>query len=90
MMASGLLKEVETLYSKKNLNALQTVGYSELFEYIDGKYNLDAAISKIKQHTRNYAKRQMTWFRKDDEIKWFHPSEVKKAIDYIDSMRNDR
>jgi len=90
MMASGLLKEVESLYLKRNLNALQTVGYSELFDFIDGKYNLDEAILKIKQHTRNYAKRQMTWFKKDDEIKWFHPSEVKEAITYIDSMTHDR
>ncbi len=64
MMEMGLLKEVESLYPYKNLKNLQTVGYSELFDYLDGNYSLEEAIDKIKQHTRNYAKRQMTWFRK--------------------------
>lgn len=64
MMEMGLLKEVESLYPYKHLKNLQTVGYSELFDYLDGNYSLEEAIDKIKQHTRNYAKRQMTWFRK--------------------------
>jgi tRNA dimethylallyltransferase len=65
MMAGGLLEEVQKLYPFKNLIALQTVGYSEIFDYLDGEMTLDEAVDKIKQHSRNYAKRQMTWFRKD-------------------------
>ncbi len=75
MMGQGLLAEVEKLYPQKELKNLQTVGYSELFDYIDGKYSLAVAIDKIKQHTRNYAKRQMTWFKKDKEIVWFNAGE---------------
>ncbi len=70
MMEQGLLEEVKQLYPQRHLKNLQTVGYSELFDYIDGKYTLDEAIDKIKQHTRNYAKRQLTWFRKDKEFHW--------------------
>jgi len=70
MMGSGLLKEAEALYPFRHLKALQTVGYQELFDYLDGKYILDEAVEKIKQHTRNFAKRQMTWFRKDPDITW--------------------
>jgi len=70
MMGSGLLKEAETLYPFRHLKALQTVGYQELFDYLDSKYSLDEAVEKIKQHTRNFAKRQMTWFRKDPDITW--------------------
>ena len=71
MMAMGLLAEAEGLYPYNDNKNLQTVGYTELFEYMDGKCTLQEAIEKIKQHTRNYAKRQMTWFTKDKEIKWF-------------------
>ena len=66
MMAEGLLEEAKSLYPFKHLNALQTVGYTELFAHFDGEMTLDEAVDKIKQHTRNYAKRQMTWFRKND------------------------
>lgn len=71
MMQQGLLEEVELLYPLRSLKNLQTVGYSELFEYIDGKLTLNEAVEKIKQHSRNYAKRQLTWFRKDEEMHWF-------------------
>lgn len=71
MMEAGLLKEAEALYPKRHLKNLQTVGYSELFDFFDGKYSLDEAIDKIKQHSRHYAKRQMTWFKKDPEFTWF-------------------
>ena len=71
MMAMGLLAEAEGLYPYNDNKNLQTVGYTELFEYMDGKCTLQEAIEKIKQHTRNYAKRQMTWFTQDKEIKWF-------------------
>ena len=70
MMGKGLLDEARQLYPYKHLNALQTVGYSELFDYMDNKYSLNLAVEKIKQHTRNYAKRQLTWIRKDSDVKW--------------------
>ncbi|CAN5769950.1 tRNA (adenosine(37)-N6)-dimethylallyltransferase MiaA [soil metagenome] len=70
MIEQGLLEEVAALIPCKNINALQTVGYKELFDYFDKKYLLDAAIEKIKTNTRHYAKRQLTWFRKDNSIKW--------------------
>ena len=70
MMEQGLLEEVKELYPLRTLKNLQTVGYSELFGYLDGSYSLEAAVSKIKQHTRNYAKRQLTWFRKDLQMTW--------------------
>ncbi len=71
MMKQGLLAEVEKLLPYKHLKNLQTVGYAELFDHLDGKCTLAEAVDKIKQHTRNYAKRQMTWFKKDPEISWF-------------------
>lgn len=70
MLQQGLLKEVEALLPYKHLNALQTVGYTELFDYLDNKISLDRAIELIKQNTRHYAKRQITWFKKDEEINW--------------------
>ncbi len=70
MMEQGLLNEAEALYPQRHLKNLQTVGYTEIFDYMDGQYTLPEAIDKIKQHTRNYAKRQMTWFKKDKEVIW--------------------
>lgn len=70
MMEMGLLDEVRKLVPFKHLNPLQTVGYAELFDFLDGKYSLDEAVEKIKVNTRHYAKRQMTWFKKDAEIHW--------------------
>ena len=75
MIEDGLVAEVRSLLPFRNLNALQTVGYSELFDYFDNKIGLDETVDKIRQHTRNYARRQMTWFRKDKEIIWITPSE---------------
>lgn len=72
MIGEGLLAEVEKLYPLRGLKNLQTVGYAELFDYLDGKCGLDEAVEKIRQHTRNYAKRQLTWFRKDKEFTWFN------------------
>lgn len=83
MMANGLLEEVKQLYTHKSINALQTVGYQELFNYIDGKYDLDEAIRLVKRNTRRYAKRQLTWFKKDAEIKWFEPSRLDQVIEYL-------
>lgn len=83
MMKQGLLNEVNQLEQFKNINALKTVGYNELFDYLEGKYTLDEAVSKIKQHTRNYAKRQMTWYRSDEEITWFEPTQLDKLISFV-------
>jgi len=77
MMKQGLLAEVESLLAFRKLNALQTVGYKEIFEHLDGKITLDAAVENIKKHTRHYAKRQMTWFKKDTEICWLQASDEK-------------
>ncbi len=83
MMQDGLLDEVRNLYSLRHLKNLQTVGYSELFEHIEGLYTLQEAVDKIKQNTRHYAKRQMTWFRKDKEMHWLQaddPQVVDKIL----------
>lgn len=79
MMQQGLLQEVQQLYPHKYLKNLQTVGYAELFEYLENKMTLAQAVEKIKQHSRNYAKRQLTWFKRDDEWKWFMASEAEIA-----------
>lgn len=76
MMQAGLLEEVKQLLPYKQLNALQTVGYAELFDYFDGKWTLEEAVERIKINTRQYAKRQLTWFRKDKEIQWFAPGDI--------------
>lgn len=78
MIEAGLLEEVKRLVPFRNLNALQTVGYAEIFEYIDDNISLQKAMEQIKTHTRQYAKRQLTWFKKDKEFTWFHPSQVEK------------
>ena len=83
MMEQGLLQEVAGLKPYRHLNALQTVGYTELFEYMDGMISLENAIEQIKIHTRQYAKRQMTWFKKDSEIKWFSPADFEKIIKLV-------
>ncbi len=76
MVASGLVAEAEQLYTYKHLNALQTVGYKELFDYFDGHCTLPQAIEQIKTNTRHYAKRQMTWFKKDPDVVWQHPEQA--------------
>ena len=83
MMQKGLLNEVKKLYLYKNSNSLQTVGYKELFEYIDKKIDLETATELIKRNTRQYAKRQMTWFKKDENITWFAPNEEGKIITFL-------
>jgi tRNA dimethylallyltransferase len=84
MMGAGLLEEVKKLRDKKHFNALKTVGYSELNDYLDGKCSLDHAVDKIKQHTRNYAKRQLTWFKHQGEFEEFEPGDLEKIKAYID------
>ncbi len=88
MIEEGLVEEARKLYPKRHLNSLNTVGYKELFEYFDGNCTLDFAIEKIKQHSRNYARKQMTWFKKDKGIKWINLSDntsdvVEKSIRLI-------
>ena len=83
MMQQGLLKEVERVYPLKDLNALNTVGYKELFEYFNGRWSLDEAVERIKSNTRRYARKQLTWYKKDPQIRWFHPDQKKEIIDYI-------
>lgn len=83
MMADGLLEEARALYPKRNLNALNTVGYKELFDYIDGRWPLEEAVERIKGNTRRYARKQLTWFKKDESIRWFHPDETETIIKYI-------
>ncbi len=88
MIQQGLLEEVKSLQEYKNKNALQTVGYKELFDYLENKIDLKTAIDLIKQHTRNFAKRQLTWFRKDEEIMWFEPMDKENITKYINTQLN--
>jgi len=83
MMTEGLLEEAEKFYAYKNLNTLNTVGYKELYEYMEGKWTLDFAVNMIKQDSRRYAKRQMTWFNRDKEIMWFHPDELDSKMELV-------
>lgn len=82
MMEQGLLEEARKVYPYRTLNSLNTVGYKELFNYLDGTWELPFAIEKIKQNSRIYSRKQMTWFKRDEEIKWFHPEE-KGMIDEL-------
>ena len=83
MIGNGLLQEVEALLPYQQLNALQTVGYQEVFDYYNGKLTLPQAIEQIKIHTRQYAKRQMTWFGRDEKMVWFQPGEDQTILNYI-------
>ena len=84
MMKEGLLDEVKKLQTKQHLNTLNTVGYKELFKYLDGESDLNYVMSEIKKNTRRFAKRQITWFKKDDSIKWFdYQYDLKTITDYI-------
>ena len=83
MMSDGLLEEARAMYPRKELNALNTVGYKELFDYIDGRWSLEEAVERIKGNTRRYARKQLTWYKKDEHIRWFHPNDKETIIDYI-------
>ncbi|WP_413998468.1 tRNA (adenosine(37)-N6)-dimethylallyltransferase MiaA [Flavobacterium sp. W1B] len=88
MLNEGLLKEAKNLYPNKELNALQTVGYRELFSYFDKEFSLEFAIEEIKKNTRRFAKRQLTWFKRDESTKWFHfETPYQKIIEYINSKK---
>lgn len=86
MMNDGLIDEVKDLYKFRDLPALQTVGYKELFDYIDKKYSLEDAVSKIKQNSRKYAKRQITWFKKNKQTAWFDPNDLPSILTYLKSQ----
>lgn len=85
MMEAGLEAEARTVYPLRHLNALQTVGYSELFDYFEGRTDLRRAVELIKQHSRNYAKRQMTWWRRDPDIQWFAPDDIAGMLRVIEA-----
>ena len=83
MMENGLLKEASEMYPLRDLNALNTVGYKELFEYFNGRWSLEEAVERIKGNTRRYARKQLTWYKKDPQIMWFHPDQKQDIINYI-------
>ena len=83
MMEQGLLKEAEEMLPYRQANALNTVGYKELFSYFDGIWELDEAVERIKGNTRRYARKQLTWFKRDQQMKWFHPDEQEQIMKYI-------
>lgn len=83
MLSAGLLDEVRRVLPHRDCNSLNTVGYKELFKYLDGEWTLDFALEKIKRNTRVYAKKQMTWFKKDPEIAWFHPDKWDEVRFFI-------
>lgn len=85
MLSEGLEAEARALYPYRGLNALQTVGYREFFDYFDGLISYEKAVELIKRNSRRYAKRQLTWFRRDTEIRWFRPTDDAAMIEYIDS-----
>ena len=86
MIAEGLIEESKSLLKYRNLNSLNTVGYKEIFAYFDGIFTLDEAIEKIKRNTRVYAKKQLTWFKRDKDIAWFNPSDNEAVFEYIDRL----
>ena len=86
MMADGLLDEARSVYAHKEYNSLNTVGYKELFKYMDGEWTLDFAIEKIKQNSRIYSRKQMTWFKRDTDIRWFHPEQETEILSYLRSQ----
>ena len=86
MMKDGLLEEAKEMYPKREVNALNTVGYKELFEYLKGKFTLHEAVERIKGNTRRYARKQLTWYKKDEQIRWFHPDDKDEIISYIEQQ----
>ena len=83
MMDEGLLDEARNLYPMRHMNALNTVGYKEMFAYLDGTWTLEEAVERIKGNTRRYARKQLTWYKKDEQIRWFHPDEKENILSYI-------
>ena len=83
MMNDGLLDEVKGLINKRETNALNTVGYKELFDYLDGRWSLDEAVERIKGNTRRYARKQLTWYKRDEDMRWFHPDDIQEILNYL-------
>jgi len=90
MMTDGLLDEARSLYPMRHMNALNTVGYKEMFAYIEGTWTLDEAVERIKGNTRRYARKQLTWYKKDEQIRWFHPDEIEQIYSYISQDYDQR
>lgn len=86
MMDEGLLEEARSVYPYRELNSLNTVGYKEMFQYLDGTWELPFAIEKIKQNSRIYSRKQMTWFKRDEEMQWFHPEKEKEILAYTQKL----
>ena len=85
MMEEGLLEEAKHFFEFRHLNTLNTVGYKEIYDFLDGKWPLDFAVNMIQQDSRRYAKRQLTWFNRDKEIQWFHPDNENEIFEYLQS-----
>lgn len=85
MIEEGLIEEARQVYPYKTLNSLNTVGYKEIFKYFDGEWTLPFAIDKIKQNSRIYSRKQMTWFKRDKDIRWFHPEQETEILEYLRS-----
>ena len=86
MIDEGMIEEALRVYPKRTLNSLNTVGYKEMFEYLDGLTTLDEAIFKIQSNTRKYARKQLTWYKKDDNLQWFNPDNVEEILTYISTI----
>lgn len=86
MMELGLEQEARSMYPLRHLNALNTVGYKELFQHFDGGIPLEEAVRQIQSNTRRYMRKQLTWFKRDEEIRWFHPDKIKEILNYVDSF----
>ncbi|MDN0052626.1 tRNA (adenosine(37)-N6)-dimethylallyltransferase MiaA [Bacteroides caecigallinarum] len=85
MIKEGLVDEVKSVYEYRNLNSLNTVGYKEIIQYLEGNCTLEFAIEKIKQNSRIYSRKQMTWFKRDNDITWFHPDKEEEIMEFIES-----
>lgn len=86
MVEDGLVEEVQKVYPHRALNSLNTVGYKEIFNYLNGEWTLAFALDKIKQNSRIYSRKQMTWFKRDKDIRWFHPDDVAEINSYLDTL----
>jgi tRNA dimethylallyltransferase len=86
MIDAGLFEEAASLFDRRHLNAMQTVGYSEIFGFLEGNYDREEAIRLLKRNSRRYAKRQLTWFRRDPEIRWFHPDQTEEIIEWVENQ----
>ena len=83
MMEDGLLEEAKSLINKRSVNALNTVGYKEIFDYLDGRWSLEEAVERIKGNTRRYARKQLTWYKRDEDMHWFHPNDKQELLNYL-------